>query len=211
VSASPSQRVRLGVLISGSGTNLQALLDAIAADPTFGGEVVVVGSDRRDAGGLERASNAGIPTVVQELGQHPDRATWEAAFRDELLRHRPEVLVLAGFMRIVSGAFLAAWPDRVLNTHPSLLPAFPGAHAVREALAHGVKVTGSTVHLVDEQVDHGPIIAQEPVLVRPDDDEASLHERIKAVEHRLLPACVRALCQGDLAVDGRHVHVHQEL
>jgi phosphoribosylglycinamide formyltransferase 1 len=203
--------VRLGVLVSGSGTNLQALLDAIATDPSFGGEVVVVGSDRRDAGGLERASQAGIATVVQDLGAHPDRATWEAALRDDLLRHRPEVLVLAGFMRIVSGAFLAAWPDRVLNTHPSLLPAFPGAHAVREALAYGVKVTGSTVHLVDEQVDHGPIIAQEPVLVRPDDDEASLHDRIKAVEHRLLPACVRALCQGHLTVDGRHVHVHQEL
>jgi phosphoribosylglycinamide formyltransferase 1 len=211
VSASSSQRVRLGVLVSGSGTNLQALLDAIATDPSFGGEVVVVGSDRRDAGGLERASQAGIATVVQDLGEHPDRTTWEAALRDDLLRHRPEVLVLAGFMRIVSGAFLAAWPDRVLNTHPSLLPAFPGAHAVREALAYGVKVTGSTVHLVDEQVDHGPIIAQEPVLVRPDDDEASLHDRIKAVEHRLLPACVRALCQGHLTVDGRHVHVHQEL
>jgi phosphoribosylglycinamide formyltransferase 1 len=211
VSASSSQRVRLGVLVSGSGTNLQALLDAIATDPSFGGEVVVVGSDRRDAGGLERASQAGIATVVQDLGEHPDRTTWEAALRDDLLRHRPEVLVLAGFMRIVSGAFLAAWPDRVLNTHPSLLPAFPGAHAVREALAYGVKVTGSTVHLVDEQVDHGPIIAQEPVLVRPDDDEASLHDRIKAIEHRLLPACVRALCQGHLTVDGRHVHVHQEL
>lgn len=198
---------RLAVLVSGSGTNLQALLDAIAADPGFGGEVVVVGSDRREAGGLERAERAGVPTVVATLDEHPDRASWEAALRARLEDHRPDAVVLAGFMRIVSGAFLDGWPDRVINTHPSLLPAFRGAHAVREALEHGVKVTGSTVHLVDEQVDHGPIVAQRAVDVRQGDDEAALHERIKRVEHELLPACVKLLCQDRLVVDGRHVRI----
>ncbi|MTV25958.1 phosphoribosylglycinamide formyltransferase [Nitriliruptoraceae bacterium ZYF776] len=199
--------MRLAVLVSGSGTNLQALLDATAADPDFGGEIVVVGSDRADAGGLDRARHAGVPTVVERLADHPDRDTWEAALRARLEDHRPDAVVLAGFMRILSGAFLAGWPDRVINTHPSLLPAFRGAHAVGEALAYGVQVTGSTVHLVDEQVDHGPIVAQRAVEVRPDDTEDTLHERIKAVEHELLPACVRLLCHGRLQVDGRRVRV----
>jgi phosphoribosylglycinamide formyltransferase 1 len=202
----PTSR-RLAVLVSGSGTNLQALLDTIASDPGFGGEVVVVGSDRPSAGGLDRARDAGIPTVVRALGDAPDRASWEAGLRSELEEHAPDVIVLAGFMRILTGAFLAGWPDRVINTHPSLLPAFRGAHAVREALAYGVKLTGSTVHLVDEQVDHGPIVAQEAVAVRADDTEDSLHERIKAVEHRLLPATVKLLCHGALQLDGRHVRL----
>jgi phosphoribosylglycinamide formyltransferase 1 len=201
---------RLAVLVSGSGTNLQALLDAIAADPGFGGEVVVVGSDRSSAGGLQRAERAGVPTVVEAFADHPDRATWEAALRRRLEEHRPEVVVLAGFMRILSAAFLGGWPDRVINTHPSLLPAFRGAHAVRDALGYGVKLTGSTVHLVDEQVDHGPIVAQRAVEVREGDDEVTLHERVKAVEHELLPACVKLLCHGRLEVEGRHVHIRSE-
>jgi phosphoribosylglycinamide formyltransferase 1 len=202
--------VRLAVLVSGSGTNLQALLDAIVSDEGFGGEVVVVGSDRAGAAGLDRARAAGIPTIVQPLDAHPDRAAWESALRADLEAHRPEAVVLAGFMRILSGAFLAGWPDRVINTHPSLLPAFRGAHAVRDALAYGVRLTGSTVHLVDEQVDHGPIVAQRAVEVRDDDTEATLHERIKAVEHELLPACVKLLCHGRLQVHGRHVRVREE-
>lgn len=203
---SPSSApLRLAVLVSGSGTNLQALLDAIAADPDFGGEVVVVGSDRPDAQGLERAASAGIATVAEALDAHPDRTSWEAALRGALEAHRPDAVILAGFMRILSGAFLAGWPDRVLNTHPSLLPAFRGGHAVRDAVAYGVRVTGSTVHLVDEQVDHGPIVAQRAVEVREDDTEDTLHERIKAVEHELLPACVRDLCHGRLRLEGRHV------
>jgi phosphoribosylglycinamide formyltransferase 1 len=201
---------RLAVLVSGSGTNLQALLGAIAADPDFGGEVVVVGSDRASAGGLVRAEAAGIATVVEELADHPDRPTWEAALRSRLEEHRPDVVVLAGFMRILSAAFLDGWPDRVINTHPSLLPAFRGAHAVREALEHGVKLTGSTVHLVDEQVDHGPIVAQRAVEVLEDDDEERLHARIKAVEHELLPACVRLLCHDALVVTGRTVHIRPD-
>ena len=198
--------MRLAVLVSGSGTNLAALLRGIAEDSTFGGRVVVVGSDRAGAGGLRLAREADVETVVEELDDHPTRPAWETALVDRLRAHRPDAVVLAGFMRIVSGRFLEHWPHRVLNTHPSLLPAFPGAHAVRDALDHGVKVTGSTVHLVDEQVDHGPIIAQEAVPVHPDDDEDRLHERIKAVEHRLYPACVRALCRGELEVVGRQVH-----
>lgn len=198
---------RLAVLVSGSGTNLQALLDAIDADPDFGGRVVVVGSDRPDAGGLQRAADAGIPTVATALADHPDRPTWERALTDRLRDHEPDVVVLAGFMRILTGEFLRHWPGAVVNTHPSILPAFRGAHAVREALEWGVKVTGCTVHLVDEQVDHGPIVAQQVVEVREDDDEDSLHERIKAVEHELLPAVVRLMCHGRVSLDGRHVRV----
>ena len=201
---------RLAVLVSGSGTNLQALLDAIAADPDFGGEVVVVAADRHGAGGLDRAQRAGIPTVVAALDEHPDRPTWEDALVAALRDHDPEVVVLAGFMKILTDRFLSHWPGRVVNTHPSILPAFRGAHAVREALEWGVRLTGCTVHLVDEQVDHGPILAQRAVEVHEDDDEASLHERIKAVEHALLPACVRLLCHGRVRLDGRRVHIDGE-
>ena len=194
---------RLAVLVSGSGTNLQALLEA----DELGAEIVVVGSDRFDAYGLERARQAGVPTVCQELDAHPDRPTWEQALVADLQEHDPDAVVLAGFMRLVSPAFLRTWSGRVLNTHPSLLPSFKGAHAVRDALAYGVKVTGSTVHFVDEQMDHGPIIAQQPVEVAPGDTEDSLHERIKAVEHELLPQCVRLLSAGRLEVEGRHVRI----
>ncbi len=203
-SATPA---RIAVLVSGSGSNLQALLDRIAHEPGFGGEVVVVGADRDDALGLTRAREAGIPTVVQRLRDHPDREAWEQALRHDVAEQRPDVVVLAGFMKILSATFLDGWPGRVINTHPSLLPAFRGAHAVREALEHGVKLTGSTVHLVDELVDHGPIIAQRAVEVRPDDDEERLHERIKTVEHDLFPTCVGLLCRGQLRVDGRTVTV----
>jgi phosphoribosylglycinamide formyltransferase-1 len=197
--------VDLAVLVSGSGTNLAALLRTIDADPEFGGRVVVVGSDKANAGGLALAREAGIPVVVEELGDHADRATWERALTDGVAAYTPEVVVLAGFMKIVSSTFLSRWPDRVLNTHPSILPAFPGAHAVREALAYGVKVTGSTVHIVDEQVDHGPIIAQRAITVQPGDTEDDVHERIKAIEHELFPACIRALCRGELVLKDRHV------
>jgi len=205
-----SRPARIAVLVSGSGSNLQALLDRIAADPGFGGEVVVVGADRPEAFGLTRAREAGIATVTQRLRDHPDRDTWEHALRADLERHHPDVVVLAGFMKILSASFLAGWPRRVINTHPSLLPAFRGAHAVRDALEHGVKLTGSTVHLVDELVDHGPIIAQQAVEVRPDDDEERLHERIKAVEHELFPTCVGWLCRGQLEVRDRIVTIHDD-
>lgn len=198
---------RIGVVVSGSGTNLQAILDAIDADPDFGGEVVVVASDQPDCLGLERARRRGVATVATAVSEHPDRSTWEHHLRRGIQDHEPEIVVLAGFMRIVSPAFLAAWPDRVVNVHPSLLPAFPGAHAVREALAYGVKVTGSTVHLVDEAVDHGPIIAQRAVPVLDEDDEAALHERIKQVEHTLLPGALKLLCRDRITLDGRRVRI----
>jgi phosphoribosylglycinamide formyltransferase 1 len=200
---SPTRPTRLAVLISGGGSNLRALLDAIRDRPEFGGEVVVVGADRADAGGLRHAQAAGIPVVVHPLARGDDRAAWERALAVDLAAHEPDVVVLAGFMRILSGAFLARWPDRVVNTHPSLLPAFRGAHAVREALEYGVALTGCTVHLVDEEVDHGPILAQRAVHVLPDDTEETLHERIKTVEHALLPACVEALCNDRVRIDGR--------
>jgi len=202
---------RIAVLVSGSGTNLQALLDAIAADAHFGGQVVVVASDRPAATGLDRARAAGIQTVAAALDDHPDRATWEATLTDLVAAHQPDVIVLAGFMRLLTATFLARWPDRVVNVHPSLLPAFRGAHAVEDALAYGVAVTGCTVHLVDELVDHGPIIAQRAVPVEPDDDAASLHRRIQAVEHWLLPLAVGALCRGEVHLDGRHVRLARPL
>ena len=190
-------RQRLVVLASGSGTNLQALLDA----PDLGGEVVGVVSDRADAGALARARRHGLPADTVVLGD--DREAWEADLAEAVAAHTPDLVILAGFMRVLSGKFVHRWP--LVNVHPSLLPAFPGAHAIDDALAWGVKLTGATVHFVDEQVDHGPIIAQEAVEVRPDDTAVSLHARVQAVEHRLLPACVRAFCAGRLHIDGRHV------
>ncbi|CAN5255853.1 phosphoribosylglycinamide formyltransferase [soil metagenome] len=191
--------MRVVVLVSGSGSNLQALLDAPAVGPL----VRLVVSDRPGAGGLARGRSAGVPAECVDLATHPDRARWEARLRDVVATARPDLVVLAGFMRVLSPAFVERWP--VVNVHPSLLPAFPGAHAVADALAHGVRVTGVTVHFVDEQVDHGPIIAQQAVAVRPDDTVASLHARIQAVEHRLLPRCVELFAAGRLSVHGRHV------
>lgn len=188
---------RIVVLVSGSGSNLQALLDA----PDLGGEVVLVASDRPAAGGLDRARGAGIPAAAVPRDGHPDRVAWEQALTDIVAGAGPDLVVLAGFMRILSAAFVTRWP--ILNVHPALLPAFPGAHGVRDALAWGVKVTGATVHYVDEHVDHGPIVLQAAVDVRDDDDEATLHARIQSVEHRLLPQAVGLHCAGRIRVDGR--------
>lgn len=185
---------RIGVLVSGSGTNLQALLDAIDADPDFGASVVVVGSDNPAAAGLDRARARGIPTFATAITDHANRPTWEVAVTELMQSHTPDVVVMAGFMKIVTATFLAPWPERVVNVHPSLLPAFRGGHAVEDALAAGVDVTGCTVHLVDELVDHGPILVQEPVPIEPGDDRDRLHARIQVVEHRLLPAAVKQLC-----------------
>ncbi|MEX0952470.1 MAG: phosphoribosylglycinamide formyltransferase [Nitriliruptoraceae bacterium] len=196
------------MLASGRGSNLLALLDAIDADPDFGGQVVVVGSDRPQAGALQHATDRGIATLLVEPPDHPDRAAWEQALIDGLRPHDVEVVVLAGFMRILSTAFVDTWPDRILNTHPSLLPAFPGGHAVRDTLEHGVKVSGVTVHLVDDGVDTGAIIAQRAVDVLDGDDEQTLHARIQDVEHVLYPQVVRLLCHHRIERRGHHVHVH---
>jgi phosphoribosylglycinamide formyltransferase 1 len=190
---------RIAVLASGSGSNLQALLDA----GDLGGTIVLVASDRSDARALERAATAGVDTAVVAPGDYPDRDAWDAALHACVAEAEPDLVVLAGFMRILSQRWVDTWP--MLNTHPSLLPAFAGARAVEEALGHGVKVSGATVHFVVAEVDSGPIVAQEAVEVLPDDTAESLHERIKAVEHRLLPQAVRWFCEGRLDVSGRTV------
>lgn len=197
--------MKIAVLISGSGTNLQALIDAAAADPGFGAEIVLVLSDRPRVKGLKRAEAAGIPTSVVAWRDHGDRDSFTAAVCDAVDASGAEVMVLAGFMRILGPGAVQRFPHRMINVHPALLPAFPGAHAVPQALAHGVKLTGVTVHFVDEEVDHGPIILQEAVPVEQGDTEDALHARIQKVEHRVLPQVVKALAGGKLAVRGREV------
>ncbi|MED7927544.1 phosphoribosylglycinamide formyltransferase [Nonomuraea sp. LP-02] len=199
-----SKAGRLVVLVSGSGTNLQALLDA-SADPAYGARVVAVGADREGIEGLARATRAQVPTFVEKLGEHPTRADWDAAIAARIAAYEPDLVVSAGFMKILGTPTLQAFP--VLNTHPALLPSFPGAHGVRDALAHGVKVTGCTVMLADEGVDTGPIVAQEAVPVLPDDDEAVLHERIKTVERRLLVDIVGRMAREGWTVSGRTVRI----
>ncbi|MFF4291391.1 phosphoribosylglycinamide formyltransferase [Streptomyces sp. NPDC001633] len=198
--------LRVVVLVSGSGTNLQALLDAIAADAAgFGAEIVAVGADRPGITGLERAERAGLPTFVCRVKDHATREEWDEALAEATAAYRPDLVVSAGFMKIVGTAFLARFGGRVINTHPALLPSFPGAHGVRDALAHGVRVTGCTVHLVDDGVDTGPIIAQGVVPVRDEDDEATLHERIKEVERALLVDVVGRIARNGYRVVGRRV------
>lgn len=179
----PSAPARLVVLASGTGSLLQSLLDAAVGD--YPARVVAVGVDR-DCPAEQIAAAAGIPSYRVAVGDYPDRPAWDDAIAEATGRHGPDLIVSAGFMKILGPVFLARFPGRVVNTHPALLPAFPGAHAVPEALAYGVKVTGCTVHLVDAGVDTGPILAQRAVDVLDGDDEASLHERIKVVERRLL-------------------------
>ncbi|MFR9804308.1 phosphoribosylglycinamide formyltransferase [Pseudonocardia sp. RS010] len=191
-------RARLVVLASGSGTLLQALLDA-APDLDYPAEVVAVGTDRPEVEALNRAARAGVPAFTVSPAAHADRTAWDRALLAAVLEHRPDLVVCAGFMRILGAPFLDGVGRPIVNTHPALLPAFPGAHAVRDALAHGVKVTGTTVHLVDAGVDTGPILAQEAVPVLPGDTEAELHERIKIAERRLLVATVATLCTGTTA------------
>lgn len=187
--------MRLVVLVSGSGTLLQALLDA-SASGELAARVVAVGSDRPDARGLARAESAGVPTFVHPLAAGADRAAWDAELTDLVAAYDPDLVVSAGFMKLVGPAFLARFGGRMINSHPALLPSFPGTHAVRDALAHGVAVTGATIFAVDAGVDSGRIIAQEPVRVLPGDDVETLHERIKIVERRLLVDTVNQLSRG---------------
>jgi phosphoribosylglycinamide formyltransferase 1 len=195
---------RLVVLVSGTGSNLQALLDA-AADPAYGATVVAVGADRAGIEGLARAERAGLPSFVLPVSDFDDRDDWDAALTDAVAAHHPDLVVSAGFMKLLGKQFLDRFP--VVNTHPALLPAFPGAHAVREALDYGVTVTGCTVHLVDNGVDTGPVIAQRAVEVRDGDDETSLHERIKDVERELLVDVVGRMARTGWQVSGRKVHL----
>ena len=197
---------RVAVLASGEGTNVQALLD----DPVVGPWVVLVLSDRSGAGALARARARGVRAEHVDPGAHADRAAFDRALLQLLRAEEVDVVALAGFMRIVGPEIVGAFDGRIVNVHPALLPAFPGTSAVADALAWGSKVTGVTVHLVDEDVDHGPIVFQEPVRVEPDDDWDALEARVHEAEHRLLPAAVRAIAEGRLVVDGRRVRVRDE-
>jgi phosphoribosylglycinamide formyltransferase-1 len=191
---------RLVVLVSGAGTNLQALLDA-CADPGYGATVVAVGADRDSIVALDRARAAGLPTFTVKVKDFATRDDWDEALARACDEHQPDLIVCAGFMKLVGRAFLARFGGRCLNTHPALLPSFPGMNGVRDALSYGVKVTGCTVFLVDAGVDAGPVLAQAAVPVQDDDDEASLHERIKVAERALLVGTV-----GRMARDGWSVH-----
>jgi phosphoribosylglycinamide formyltransferase-1 len=197
---------RLAVLASGTGTNLQALMD----DPAVGPRIALVVSDRPEAKALERARSRGIETAVLEPRDFADRPAHDRALRDLLGSKRIDALALAGYMRLVGPEVIRAFPLRILNVHPALLPSFPGTHSLADAVEWGVKVTGVTVHFVDEEVDHGPIVAQEALPVLPDDDAASLAARVHEIEHRIFPAAVRAMIQDRLKVVGRVVHVSEE-
>jgi phosphoribosylglycinamide formyltransferase-1 len=192
------------VLVSGGGTNLQALIDATeVAD--YPANVVAVGADRPDILALERAVTAGLPTFVAPPEQYLDRESWDAALAESTAVYRPDLVVLAGFMRLVGPIFLDRFPNRVVNTHPALSPAFPGMHGPRDALDYGVKITGCTIFVVDGGVDTGPIVAQVAVPVHDEDDEASLHERIKEHERELLVKTVAELVTSTYRIEGRKV------
>jgi len=196
----PSAPARLVVLASGTGSLLESLLAAAVDD--YPARVVAVGTDR-DCRALEVAASASIPGYTVRLGDYQDRDAWDAAVTEATAQHRPDLVVSAGFMKILGAQFLSRFLGRVVNTHPALLPAFPGAHAVPDALAYGVRVTGCTVHLVDAGVDTGPILAQEAIPVLDDDDESSLHERIKVVERRLLVDVLAAMATRGVIWTGR--------
>ncbi|CAL9536828.1 MULTISPECIES: phosphoribosylglycinamide formyltransferase [Streptomyces] len=199
----PASPVRLVVLVSGSGTNLQALLDAVAdPDVETPYEIVAVGADRTGIEGLARAERAGVPTFVCRVRDFPTREEWDTALAQATAAYTPDLVVSAGFMKVVGPAFLARFGGRFLNTHPALLPSFPGAHGVRDALAYGAKVTGCTVHFVDDGVDTGPVIAQRAVEVLDEDDESALHERIKQVERRLLVEVVGRIARDGYTFEG---------
>ncbi len=189
--------------MSGTGTLLQALLDA--AGPDYPARVVAVGADRSGSTALQRAAGRGLPTFVVELARQTDRAAWDVALAEAVSAHQPDLVVTAGFMKLLGPAFLDRFAGRIVNSHPALLPAFPGPRAVADALAHGVRVTGPTVHLVDAGVDTGPILAQRAVEVLPDDTEQRLHERIKVVERQLLVDVVAELVHRGCTVTGRKV------
>jgi phosphoribosylglycinamide formyltransferase-1 len=192
---------RLVVLVSGAGTNLQALIDA-CADPGYGATVVAVGADRDNIGALDRAAKADIPTFTLKVSDFRSREEWDQALTDACQRYEPALIVCAGFMKLVGRSFLGRFDGRCLNTHPALLPSFPGMHGVRDALEYGVKVTGCTVFIVDEGIDAGPVLAQACVPVHDDDDEATLHERIKVAERALLVDTVGRMAREGWSLTG---------
>lgn len=199
--------MRIAVLVSGNGSNLQALLEAQARGELAPGQIALVVSNRPGAFALERAAGFGVPALTVDHKAYPTREAFEDAVLAALDEHRVEAIVLAGFMRILTARFTDRYPLRILNTHPSLLPAFPGAHAPADALAHGAKVTGVTVHFVDATLDGGPIIAQRAIAIEDSDDATSLHRRIQRLEHQLLPEVVAQLARGRLLCEGRVVRM----
>jgi len=197
---------RLVALVSGTGTNLQALIDA-CADPAYGAELVAVGADRNGIEGLARAERAGIDTFVVRLSDFESRARWDEALTGQCAAYQPDLIVLAGFMKLTGEAFLQRFGGIAVNTHPALCPAFPGMHAAQDALDYGVKVTGCTLFVVDAAVDAGPIVAQVAVPVADGDNPESLHERIKVSERRMLVDTVGRMVRDGFTINGRNVQV----
>jgi phosphoribosylglycinamide formyltransferase 1 len=197
---------RLVVLASGGGSTLQALLDA-SADASFGARVVAVGADRAGIQALARAERAGVATFTCRTSQYPDRDDWDAALTDAVAAYEPDLVISAGFMRLVGKRFLSRFGGRFVNTHPALLPSFPGMHGARDALEHGVKITGCTLFVVDDGVDTGPIIAQRAVPVLDDDDETALHERIKVAEREMLVDNVGRMARDGWTIKRRKVTI----
>ena len=203
--STPARRpARLVVLVSGTGSNLQALLDA-AADPAYGAEVVAVGADRNGIEGLARAERAGLPTFVHRVKDFGTREAWDAALTASCREHRPDLVVSAGFMKLAGEPFLAEYAGRYVNTHPALLPSFPGMHGAADALAYGVKITGATLFVVDAGVDTGPIVDQVAVRVEDDDDVEALHERIKVAERAMLVEAVGRMAREGFTITDRKV------
>ena len=202
----PTSPARLAVLVSGAGSNLQALLEA-CADPSYGAAVVVVGADRDGIRALDVAAAAGVPSFVERIGDYTARADWDEALTRRIATYDPDLVISAGFLKLVGRAFLARFGDRYVNTHNALLPAFPGIHGPRDALAYGVKVSGATLFFVDDGVDTGPIVAQVAVPVEDDDTEDNLTERIKAAERRQLVDWVGRLVREGWSISGRKVTI----
>ena len=202
----PTRPARLAVLVSGAGSNLQALLEA-CADPSYGAAVVVVGADRDGIRALDVAAAAGVPSFVERIGDYTARADWDEALTRRIANYDPDLVISAGFLKLVGRAFLARFGDRYINTHNALLPAFPGIHGPRDALAYGVKVSGATLFFVDDGVDTGPIVAQVAVPVEDDDTEDNLTERIKAAERRQLVDWVGRLVREGWSISGRKVTI----
>ncbi len=199
--------MKIGVLASGSGSNLQTLIDQLHCDESCEIEISVVISDRKEAYALSRAKNAGIPSYIVEVQDFPDRHAFDEKISELLDAHAVELIVLAGFMKLLQPTFVQKYSNRILNIHPALLPAFPGAHPVTDTLAYGAKVSGVTVHFVDEGMDTGPIIAQKSVPVFDDDDEESLHARLQVEEHKLYPTVIKWYAENRIGFAGRKVIV----
>ena len=201
--------MKIGVLASGSGTNLQAIIDKLHRDENMDIQIAVVISDNEHAYALERARRAGIPAVFIDMSKYPSREEFDEEIDKVLREYEVELVVLAGYMKVLQPPFVRKWRNRIMNIHPALLPSFPGTHAVRDALRYGVKITGVTIHFVDEGVDTGPIIAQVPVPVYDDDTEETLHNRIHVEEHKLYPEVIKLYAEGRISVRGRKVRIRR--